>query len=438
MSPRQASCSGLLDDKWFYEELRVFRLTDWFDLRPWYQHSDGPRWRNMSHRPWTSHKNRSEWRKLLSRLPAYFAAELAFLMDKNLEAARYLLPQFDTILANHAYFEWLLYMELDFDNYREHVVHPFKVAMVARWLLNNVKNCRRKVKDRLKASEHVRRLLAHLRLTTRVFDSDDGDRIVKAALWLASQYHDLGYGYQFALGLERRLQVSYGFYRGDLLGGSIAGTHPDLIERSLLKRWLEPKSGARSVENGSRQRPVATGTWRDIRFPPAKEPWQVSLYRNMPLNHSLAGALNLLCLLQEIVDHWPEVDPRFVLVFELAAEAIFLHDLTKKSNWHDKELKITFKDCPIAVLLVLSDEIQSWGRPRLRYRSDPNTDEVTVQFRSEPDDGVRYHWEHTRDTSILELEGEVFKNISNLKRTQKRLDWTGLLKLESMDRRRLG
>jgi hypothetical protein len=394
-----SDCEPALHDKWFYGELSKIRTENYADLSDWYKDTinNGPRRRYMPQSVWAGSANRSEWRNLIQRLPSYFASEVAYLSNLNLEIATRIFPHLDTILANHAYFEWLLYAELDYDEYRDHIVHPFKVAMISKWLLDKADQDRSKVADKLKKSKNVNRRLNDLNLSKNVFSGDDGKRIINTALWLASLYHDLGYGHHFACCLEQRIRASYDFYRGDTVGGSVAGVNPDFIKRSLIRHHLDPTAADCPIQNRNH---------KDYRYPPEKFNWQNQLYANLSLNHSMAGALNMLCLLQDIIDYWPDADPRLILVFELAAEAIFLHDLTCKDNHILPHLEFAFDKTPLAIILILSDELQCWGRPVIRHRRGKDEHEIISRFEPERD-RLNYNWGKSLDPPVLKLDKKI-------------------------------
>lgn len=404
-----------LNDEWFYTKLEDYTreksLETEVDLTEWFNFKQGPRWRGMPESVWRGDSDLPEWKKLCRRLPKYFASEVAYLTNRSLEIARRVFPYFDTILASHAYVEWLLYANLDHGKYRDHIVHPFKVAVIARWLLEKTEKFEQ-IAQKLGEAGHVQNLLKKLGLSEDVFTENDY-KLIKAAMWLAGLYHDLGYGHNLLCYLEKRLETSYRFYVGDVVAGSVRGIPPECIERSLLRSYLE--------EKGKCDTP-AEGYW-----PPKKGAWEVALYENLPRNHSIAGALNFLCLLQEILDHWHDVDPRVILTFELAAEAIFFHDLTHKDNYFDPNLCVSFKDRPIALILILADEMQDWGRPRLQYRQVDWQNEVVVKFES--DDGVAYKWANGPNVKTLQIEQRVFDSLAKI---GSRIDWDGFVDIKSL------
>lgn len=425
MKNHSAGSPSSFNDEWFYEELMEFDLEKSLDLSSWYESENGPRWRAMAQKVWSPSPERTEWRDLIERLPSYFGSEVAYLADRTLTFAGRMHPDLDTILANHAYTEWLLYSEMDYSQYRDHIVHPFKVGMLAWWLLEKgAKDARNEILRNLSEASHVQRLLRHLGLTREIFSvsNQDSYRILNAAIWIAALFHDLGYGHNFMCGLEKRLCSSFGFYAGDVVGGSITGMNPDLMEKSLIVHHLDIHSTREDVN---------TGRWRNNSWPPNKERWQTSLFANLTRNHSIAGAMNLLCICQEIVDNWPDVDPRLVLVFELAAEAIFLHDLTGKDSFSEPNFEITFKESPLAVVLILADEMQCWGRPVLRYRRADDDQETITRFCSEHEE-LSYRLEDKNDKQTLYLDTHVFVKLQKMRDELKRLDWEGLVEIEEL------
>lgn len=391
-----------LSDIWFYDELnRIWaRDKDILNLRRWCGRERGVRWRSLPESFWLHTQKDSEWETLLSKVPQKFRDELEFAYAFIFEALRHIAPNFDTIWANHGYMEWLLYHNLDHERYREHIVHPVKVAVLAQWLLRESGRIEQ-VASNLGNDEHVQRCLSQLSLSQSFFLSHgDAHKVIKSALWLAGLCHDFGYGHNFACQVERRLRDSYGFYAGDVVGGSVSGVNRHSIERSLLLRYLLDESSVQHILLHKRL-PDVTGI-------SPQEDWRVSLYRNLYSNHSVAGGLNLLCLLEEIIEYWTDVDPRLVLVFELAAEAVFLHDLTKEDKYvcpgnphrtttpvgacQNTRPLINFRDTPLAVILISADELQDWGRPRLEYKQSTASDEMRVKFR-EPCHPMKVAWD---------------------------------------------
>lgn len=470
-----------LDDDWFYGQLCNIPLHDGLavsgkpslDLRGWCGAQRGTRWRAMPETFWIESPRKSEWSRLLARLPQAFRDELEFLYTFILEALRHITPNLDTSLANHAYSEWLLYHDLESGLYREHIVHPVKVAVIARWLLDQSGAINR-VKSHLAGKEsapHVKILLRQLTLSESIFRENsngekNGEKIIHAALWLAGLLHDLGYGHNFLCRLDRRMRSAYGFYPGGTIGGTAGGINPALIERSLLPRFL--------LDSQSWEHFKETGKLPELENKASKESWRLSLYRNLTNNHSVSGALNLLWLLQETVEYWPEIDPRLVLVFELAAEAIFLHDLakkekfvhlaissdkssSKKNTWpSEKKPFINFQDSPLAVILILADELQAWGRPRLRYDTGNDGDQVRVYFDKRRRDAngnlleeklwhrVQYEWKKpasSRGIRTLHLDSAAYAALETLKGPKDpkhpdydptRFSYEGFLNIESL------
>ncbi len=405
-----AADQGCLDNKWVYDLLGRIHYEYPLDLTDWCGPMLGARWQSMPERYWVDAPRKEEWLKLLSKVPRSFRRELEYINNFVLDAISHIVPNFDTILSNHAYMEWLLYHNLDHEKYREHIVHPVKVAAIAQWLLTK-SNRMDQVISNLDNAKHVQYCLAKLNMAKSFFRSGtDRKKIIRGALWLAGLCHDLGYGHNFFCQLEKRMLESYRFYSADAAAGSIAGFDPRLLLQSLLPYHLMDEADLNNCWA------LDSMTNRDSMSP--KEGWKLRSYENFACNHSIAGALNLLCLLQEVVEYWPKINPKLILTFELAAEAILLHDLTKEANFSPPRGRgafINFQQTPLAVILVLADEIQDWGRPRLKYYPSSEADKIIVKHDCRNQE-IPYLWDgpDKRGIKTLRIPAEIVANIENL------------------------
>ena len=431
---------GCLDNLWIYDLLsRIDHENKLLDLTSWCGRMLGARWLSTPERYWVDAPRKEAWLKLLTKLPRGFRREIEQVNNFVLDVAAHIVPNLDTILSNHAYIEWLLYHNLDHEKYREHIVHPVKVAAVAQWLLKK-SNREEEIKSNLHEAEQVKCCLAKLNIAEDFFKKDkQGEKVIRAALWIAGLFHDLGYGHNFFCQLERRISDSYRFYSGDVVGGSITGFDQRLLEQSLLLYHLVDETDMKDYSH--------TGNLVCKESNSPKEGWELRLYKFLSCNHGIAGALNVLYLLQEIVEYWPKVDPKLILTFELAAEAIFLHDLTEQRNYsppqHSGIPFISFRNSPLAVILVLADEIQDWGRPRFDYCDSLNSDEIIVKQRRS-DQRIPYRWEGPDKNGLktLRLPDKIAKKLRALGEVegQKRFSSKDFVTIESLseqDRQRI-
>ena len=111
-------------------------------------------------------------------------------------------------LASHvdqlAYIEWLLYTETDNLNYRDHLVHMFKVAFAGDQLLSHSSIVEIMLNKQFR-SEHFQRWCENWKIDIKRWGDDDRVKIIKLAFFLAALYHDIGYGYFFMQKYKKRL-----------------------------------------------------------------------------------------------------------------------------------------------------------------------------------------------------------------------------------------
>ena len=114
-------------------------------------------------------------------------------------------------------------------------------------------------------------------------------------------------------------------------------------------------------------------------------------------NHSVIGGLYLIYMVNELKrkaktdlsDLDPNLRKKLSLIFEIAAVAVLTHDLDspskqvvidpktgEKKNVFHKKFSIPFNEYPISYLLGVCDQIQEWGRIRVKRKPIPNQKEV--------------------------------------------------------------
>ena len=307
---------------------------------------------------------------ILRRLPKHVAHWVAFLMWRILRHACRFHPGFDVMLKDHLYAELLLYAETDYDRYREHIIHPYKVMALGFWLADQIPSLISRVGRHLQRREDVQALLSSLQLSdSALYD----ERVIRTAWWLAGLFHDIGYMfYLFSHHLEPRVLRAYPVYVGNAAGRLGTGTPEYLLSRCLSRGlW----SGSDDADD-SRSRARSTGF----------------LTASGAANHSIVGGLTLLAILDEIESVY-STSPEQALAFHLAAEAICFHDLVGERKLIDcqpAERCLRFNKRPLAWLLVLCDKLQDWGRP-------------VPQFRQVGDRTVEATFEETREWVECEI-----------------------------------
>jgi hypothetical protein len=96
-------------------------------------------------------------------------------------------------------------------------------------------------------------------------------------------------------------------------------------------------------------------------------------YRDsLSLNHSMASTFFILDLAERLT-RARALSQNLYVSFQLAGEVCMIHDMVGPNSWVHLERKTNdhFIDCsehknmPVAMLLILSDELAIWNRPRL-------------------------------------------------------------------------
>jgi len=231
----------------------------------------------------------------------------------------------ESLLRNLVDFEWLLHTELEEEQlekkrYRDHITHAVKVAYVGGRLLERSPelfgfDLDEKISGLLERSKEIQEFLksAYIDICTLNFDV-----VVQRAWWLASAFHDLGYPIVYFKGVCGKIKTNYPhiFDRYGYDINDVSRIIPGL-KRSLLYQVVDRCKIAEAFTS-----PKCHGVW---------------------------GATELLFRYNSMGD----IDSNTFLAVHLAALAIFQHDFAQE---------IIFEKEPISFLLLLSDEIQEWGR----------------------------------------------------------------------------
>lgn len=288
-----------------------------------------------------------------------------------------ILPDLAKNIEQLAYIEWLCYVEPENPNYRDHFVHMLKVAFVYDKIISENKKIENKlVKLQFDKSQHFSSWIAQRRLD---FDKSQKKDIITAAYFLASIFHDFGYGYKFLRSYEERL------FKLNILGSDSIGITKErfgILKKSLLGEFIlerHVECENRSIDNLSNKQKdnLLFGFIRDC----------------LPLNHSVASSLIILDI-AEYLYHGKIIFLELYIAFQLAAEACLVHDLTDPGKYlHLKNSSINHKhflDCnccneiPMTILLILADELSVWSRPHIEYKLDnDDIDKVSININNQ-------------------------------------------------------
>lgn len=171
------------------------------------------------------------------------------------------------------------------------------------------------------------------------------ERVILLATVLASLFHDLGYVDRI---LRSQTELSYRYYPGWLGPASAEAPLLQACKGSFFLFCLERAATGRTQPSAS---------WD--RFPMGLE----ALRWGMPRNHGYAGA----CILLDTFKTWRHKRPRFWAAVQLAAAAVGFHDLRHEPQRPGLASPvISFNENPIGYVLYLADQLQLWGRLKLK------------------------------------------------------------------------
>ena len=210
-------------------------------------------------------------------------------------------------------------------------------------------------------------------------------KVVKIALFLAGLFHDFGYGYYFHSKYKNKLFKIYQWLLPDAnqVDTNTWGTR--MMLRSLPSAFVKKYHLWLRENKSKNEHEVIAGFYRDC----------------LPLNHSVASAFFSVDLAESL---WRSeaLSEQLYVALQLAAEACMIHDMTGNDKWvhfvaknkgngkdKDNDNNKYFIDCsdhnsiPLAMLLILSDELSVWDRHRLIIEVKGNAD---VLYRFEKSD----------------------------------------------------
>lgn len=315
-------------------------------------------------------------------IPRKYFLELQYCAKAYATIFSKVFPKLATYIDEMIYIEWLLYVEPDTPKYRDHLVHMFKVAYVGDTFMNN-KTLLDKIVKRQFTKSGNDNCESHFRLWLRErgFNADDWDdnereEIIKIAFFIAALFHDLGYGHYYLNKYKERLFRIYPWLLPDInqidanacvSQGLLYGLPAYFIRHNHYLLNTEDGNGKHTLSK-LKQRQLTAGFFRDC----------------LPLNHSIASSFFVSHIAEDLFKS-RSISEKLYVAFNIAAEAAMLHDMTKEERC--LHLNCGFlnndsdKTVPLAVLLILSDEISVWERHRIKY--EQNDESVSYKLDTE-------------------------------------------------------
>ena len=307
-----------------------------------------------------------ERRHLRSCTPPWYWERLSLCALRYHEFFARLWPDLACTVDGLLYVEWLHHLNPDSksDHYRDHLFHMFKVACLGTWLLTDTGL----VKDLSGWQFGVHRagqrnfnawLPRRFPRDPVELDAEEKESILRWAFLLAALLHDFGYAYSFRKRLDEKCAGIHNWVAATTHNTEPTSHMQEVFQRSLANAYL-----------------TAHVACEKSRGAPTKEParrLQSGLVRNLlTLNHGMSSALFILSLAERL-RMARALNPHLQIAFEIAAEAVMLHDMTKDERWsglHRNFLTArTHEEAPVAVLLMLCDELTVWNRPLLERKT---------------------------------------------------------------------
>lgn len=293
-----------------------------------------------------------------------------------------------------AYIEWLLYTEPGNPGYRDHLVHMFKVAFVCAQLLSVENLLSTAVNSQFK-SEHFLSWCDRQKIGTSGWNPKERKTVLELALFLAAIFHDFGYGYYFHAKYRAKL---FKIYQWLLPEGNPSDTNTwgaRIMLQSLPSAFIKENHGWLKSRSSENDHDLIAGFYRDC----------------IRLNHSVASTFFIIDVAESLKQSGA-LSEQLYIAFQLAAEACMIHDMTENSKWvhldTSNKSNDHFIDCgdheriPLAMLLILADELSVWNRPSLENRHWLET-KPRLQTKDKETDAVLYFFDTSRVPEKIKL-----------------------------------
>lgn len=299
--------------------------------------------------------------------------------------ARYstrLFPAFRFMAKEFVTTEWLSFVDFHKKFHRDHIFHQTQVAYTVNELLEKLKFevishrlaakfvswanvnrqgenisllelCAYRLGVLIRQPSYLNHFVRQLGIPSYLFNVEKNPHalellktIVYNSALTAAFYHDIGYPFQFLVNIEKTLDPLTKF---DLL----TGYNPrDIFNAFKNRLFMTVLSGYRNFNDY----PTPSD------FPQIIEE---NLEYGLKITHGLPGAITFLHLNDSLRDYQVKNEnPINLLIMELAAAAIMMHDMQKiyGNPVARPHLRLSFSRDPISFVVTLADQIQEYGR----------------------------------------------------------------------------
>jgi hypothetical protein len=317
--------------------------------------------------------------------------------SETLDWAQLSFPSYRFILAEVLQDDWLA--TVDWHKYnRDHALHqPLTAYIVLKMLngagdrgwkvggryildlcvdvvINSEKTCY--LREFLKRSDSGRNSLPDFLFDGNVLSREIWKAMFVESAFLAANFHDLGYPWQYVNRLNSKLE------HAGYLKDSPTADSERVIEDFGKRLLFCPLNGYMNVG------PNAPSTWREKLI----EQTATGLRET----HGLPGAIGFLYL-NDVLRDYPDSESALrEFCVEWASMAVMMHDM-KKVYWgreetttppENKHLQLQFEADPLSCVVTLADVLQDFNRP-------------SVKFSSISKDTARAQYEHEVNSSEL-------------------------------------
>ena len=304
--------------------------------------------------PHNSKNNAQTMTMLSKRIPRKYFLELQYCMTIYAKIFGTLFPEMLENISDLAYIEWLLYVEPDNEKYRDHMIHMFKVAYICSHLIS-IPGMLKKITLNQFSSKHFQEWCKSQGIIVSNWSSSYQGKIMEVALYIASIFHDIGYGHYYLNEYRQRLSRVCRWILPESDPSQKDHRDTKILLKSLTSFFIN-KEHPLCKPGEKNNKVIISGFIRDC----------------LQLNHSVASSLFVIDLAEQLFTKGA-LKTELYLAFHIAAEAIMLHDMTKSEKWSHLQIRenghfLCFenhKDVPLAPILILADELASWKRPRL-------------------------------------------------------------------------
>lgn len=383
-------------------------------------------------------KNTSIMETLSTYMPRWYFLEVQFCAMIYAKVFGSVFPPLASQVDQLMYIEWLLYTEPANFGYRDHLVHMFKVAFVGDRLLAN-ESLLEKIIDWQFSSKHFKRWCEDQNIILSSGSKDEKDEekdkkeVVRIAFFLAALFHDVGYGHKFFRDYKEKLFNVYSWLLPEADPTDINMPSTKILLKSLPAFFIREHHCWLNSQYSDTSKNATDDAARNCFRHEESNQSKISnhliagFFRDcLRLNHSVASTFFIVDTADKLKNAKALSEKLFV-AFQLAAEACMLHDMTGKANWAHllRKKNKHFLDCsshkevPLAMLLILADELSLWGRPRLETElNDKNS--IVLRLEKEKNEVIEiYITERKRNNQMVikateKAKEELDDNIKDL------------------------